>query len=144
MFNLCYICGGDFDHLNQYYETFHNQRKNAKKLGSLFASDAFRDLVMTECKERKDTGSNLYILLYAWKTKDAERLDSDDDAVWELQETPILVRQQCLNEKMTLMLFFKRSSAKYELYCQELYNACSNGHNNFPLTMQGQHTRLDT
>ena len=48
-----------------------------------------------------------------------------------------------LNEKMTMMVFLKRSGVKYKLYCQELYNNYNNNNNNFPMTIQEQHSRLD-
>ena len=38
LFNLFYILGSEYDHLNQYNEAFDNRRKNAEKLGPLFAS----------------------------------------------------------------------------------------------------------
>ena len=45
---------------------------------------------------------------------------------------------------MTAMLFLKRSGEKFEPYCHKLYNSYLNGQDNNLLTVQEQHTRLDT
>ena len=83
LFNLLYIRGNEYDHLNQYNEAFDNRRKNAEKLGSLFASEALRDLVLAECVEQNDTRSDLYSMLYNWSQMDVYRPDPKDNDAWE-------------------------------------------------------------
>lgn len=52
-------------------------------------------------------------------------------------------RAACLNKKMTIMLFLKQSCDKQKPYCQKLYNDYSKIIDNFPLTVQEQHTNFD-
>lgn len=85
MFTFIYIRGGDYN-LQQYYETFHNWRKNAEKLGCFFGSETLKILVMDECVSRKDTGSDLYLLLFEWKKATTDRPTSMDDASWADQD----------------------------------------------------------
>lgn len=143
LFDLFCIRGDNYAHLNQYNEAFDHRRQNAEKLGSLFASDILRDLVMAECEVRKDTGSDLYLLLDAWKSAEDERPDPKDDNAWVIREVTIQVGRECLNEKMITMLFLKKSGEKYEPYRQDLYNNYNDGIDKFPSSVEEQHSRLD-
>ena len=93
--------------------------------------------------KRNNTSSNLYSLLFYWSQTDLERPDLKDDDAWEERALIIAVGKECLNEKMTAILFLKQSGDKYEPYRQEMYNHYNNGQDNFPLTVQEQHTHLD-
>ena len=44
---------------------------------------------------------------------------------------------------MPVMLFLRQAGEKYEPYRQTLYNQYNDGQDNFPMTVQEQHTRLD-
>ena len=82
LFNFVYIRGGDYD-LQQFYKAFHNRRKNAEKLSCFFSSETLRDLVMEGCVTRKDTGSDLFNLLFEWKKATSNRSGVIDNNNWD-------------------------------------------------------------
>ena len=68
LFNLLFIRGDQYDSLSEYYQTFENRRMTAETLGTMFASEALRDLVIEEYNTKKQTTSDVYKRLLEWQT----------------------------------------------------------------------------
>ena len=143
LFNLLFIRGDQYDSLAEYYQTFENRRMTAECLGTLFASDGLRDLVIAEYISKKQTTSEVYTRLRKWQVACADQPLSMTEAMWTKRTVAIADGQLCLHEKMSAVIFQKRSGSKYDPYRQELNNDYGKGLDSFGDTIQEQHSNME-
>ena len=143
LFNLLFIRGDQYDTLSEYYQTFENRRMTAETLGTLFASEGLRDLVIEEYNNKKQTTSDVYKRLLDWQTTCAANHRSMTEDMWVERAVKIADGQLFLHEKMSAVIFLERSGSKYEPYRQELNNDYGKGLDSFGDSIQEQHSNME-
>ena len=119
VYNFHLIRGDDYSDLSSYFEAFEKRYDVVEKTGWTFATEAVRDLYISELENKNMQNSSSYKILKLWSTTMA----TTDE---------IKLGQGILNDRYKAYVFLKRAGFRFENFRIDLKNDFDAGTDKYP------------
>ena len=119
VYNFHLIRGDDYSDLSSYFEAFEKKYDVVEKTGWTFATEAVRDLYISEMENKNMENSSSYKILKLWITTTATTYE-------------IKLGQGILNDRYEVYVFLERAGFRFENFRIDLKNDFDAGTDKYP------------
>ena len=119
MYHFHLIRGGDYSDLSSYFEAFEKRYEVVEKTGWTFATEAVRDLYISESENENMYNGSSYTILKVWSTT-MTTIDG------------VKLGQEMVNDRYKAYVFLKQAGFQFENFRNDLKNDFDAGTNKYP------------